>query len=244
MMQMGQISNWGNQLIHPEAIWRITKGRNINVCIIDTGCDDTHPDLKDNVTVKFDPYGGNGDDHNFHGTHVASICGAIDNNFGVVGVAPECSLMIAKGLDDNGRGDWAKIAQCIQWATQNGAHIINMSLGSNNKPSQILHDAIKWATSKGVIVVAAAGNDPTARPDRFSNISTAYPAKYPEVIAVAATDPQGNLAYFSQGDEDVHTAAPGIDIYGCYRNHGYAKLTGTSQAVSYTHLTLPTIYSV
>ncbi len=231
MMQMGQVSDWGVKLLNPESMWALTRGKGVKVCVVDTGCDLKHPDLQSNIIDSFNAYGGDVDDKvSGHGTHVAGIIAAIDNNIGTIGVAPEASLLIAKGLTDNGQGDWTKISQAIQWGVKQGANIVNLSLGSNNVPPQILHDVIKWAVSKGTTLVAASGNDITVKLGGRSYMKTAYPARYPEVIAVAAIDKDYKLAHFSQADESVSVVAPGIDIYSTWKNGGYAKLTGTSQA--------------
>jgi len=163
-------------------------------------------------------------------THCAGIIGAIDNDIGVIGIAPECNLFVAKGLDDNGFGDWEKIAACIQWAVNEGADIINMSLGDPNEPPEIVHNTIKFAVSKGVIIVAAAGNDPNSKPSKPTSNELAYPARYDEVIAVAALDKKGNIAYFSHRSKLLDFIAPGVDIYSCYPPKNYAMLSGTSQA--------------
>jgi len=231
MMQMGQVNDWGIKLLRPESMWSLTRGKGVKVCVVDTGCDLEHPDLKANIIGYFNAYSGHVEDKvSGHGTHVAGIIAAADNHIGTIGVAPEASLLISKGLTDEGQGEWTKIAQAIQWGIKEGADIVNLSLGSNNAPPQILHDVIKWAVSKGVIVVAASGNDISAKPGKRSNLKTAYPARYPEVIAVAAIDKNLNLAYFAQTDENVSVLAPGTEIYSTWKNGGYAKLTGTSQA--------------
>jgi subtilisin family serine protease len=230
-LSTGQKKDWGYSLINPEAIYSKTKGKDINVCIIDTGIAKSHPDLAGNIKKTFNPYEKEWpEDRVGHGTHVAGIVGALDNSIGVIGIAPECNLFIAKGLDDNGFGDWEKIAACIQWAVKEGAHIINMSLGDPNEPPEIVHNAIKFAASKGVIVVAAAGNDPNSKPSKPTVKDLAYPARYEEVIAVAALDKKGNLAYFSHRGKLLSAIAPGVEIYSCYPPKNYALLSGTSQA--------------
>jgi len=227
----GQKRDWGHSLINPDAFYSTTKGKGVKVCVIDTGIAKSHPDLSDNIKKTFNPYDKEWpEDRVGHGTHCAGIIGAIDNDIGVIGIAPECDLYIAKGLDNNGFGDWDKIAACIHWAVKEGADIINMSLGDSNEPPEIVHNAIKYAASKGVIIVAAAGNDPNSRPSKPTHNDLAYPARYPEVIAVAALDKKGNLAYFSHRSKFLKAIAPGVDIYSCYPPKNYAMLSGTSQA--------------
>jgi subtilisin family serine protease len=102
--------------------------------------------------------------------------------------------------------------------------IINMSLGAPGAPPQSLHDVIIEATNKGIIIIAAAGND-----GKIVN----YPARYDEVIAVAALDANGNMAGFSSRDNTVDSVAPGVDIFSTFTNNQYAKMSGTSQAAPF-----------
>ena len=138
-------------------------------------------------------------DRNGHGIHCASIVGARNNELGMVGVAPGCNIISVKVLGNNGSGSYDGIIAGIQGAMDAGADIISMSLGSPTEAPIALHEKIKEATNRGIIVLAASGNDAGR---------TNYPARYDEVIAVA----------------------PGVDIYACHLNKGYAKLNGTSQA--------------
>ena len=163
-------------------------------------------------------------------THVSGIIGARDNDIGTIGIAPECSLLMAKGLDDSGFGEWGRIAACIQWAVSKETDIINLSLGDPNEPPEIIKSAINWAASKGVLVVCAAGNDSNASFDHPTSKDVAYPAKYDECIAVAALDKKSKLAYFSHRGKSLDAVAPGVDIYSSYKNNNYAILSGTSQA--------------
>ena len=162
-----------------------------------------------------------GIDRQGHGTHVAGIIGAIKNGSGIVGVAPSCKLICIKVLSDNGHGGYASIEQGIQKAMDCGAHIINMSLGASVAPPDSLRSKIQEATGRGIIIVAAAGNDSGA---------VNYPAKYPEVIAVGAIDENGNLADFSSHGSEISVVAPGVNIYSTYLNNQFAVLRGTSQA--------------
>jgi len=154
-------------------------------------------------------------------THVAGIVAATDNDQGVVGIAPECFLIPIKVLSNNGTGSYGFIEAGIRKAIEMGADIINMSLGANVEPPRSIHNAIKDAVNKGIIVIAAAGND-------SKNVN--WPARYDEVIAVAALDQQGNLAHFSSRDEHVKTVAPGVQIYSTVPANQYGMMSGTSQA--------------
>jgi subtilisin family serine protease len=163
-------------------------------------------------------------------THVAGIIGARKNGLGIIGIAPECELYIAKGLDDDGCGEWPKIVACIQWAVKNSVDIINMSLGDTNEPPEFVHEAIRWASSKGILVIAAAGNDLNSTPENPTIEDVAFPARYDECIAVAATDKAGKLAYFSNRGSVLDIVAPGVDIYSTLPPNRYGVLSGSSQA--------------
>lgn len=205
-------------------------GVGVKVAVIDTGIDCSHPDLAGNCFfgAKY-VSGGNSDDHG-HGTHVAGIIGARDNEFGVVGVAPEAMLYAVKVLDKNGSGSLSSVANGIVWAVKNNMQVINMSLGGSSG-SQALHDAVKAAWDAGILVVAAAGNSGCC--DRVL-----YPAKYPESIAVAAVDEGDMRASFSSTGPEVTVAAPGVKILSTVPtgscalcdHSGYRALSGTSMA--------------
>jgi subtilisin len=150
-----------------------TGGAGVKVAVIDTGIDCWHPDLTGNCVfgAKY-VSGGNGDDHG-HGTHVAGIIGARGNGFGVIGVAPEATLVAVKVLDRNGSGSFSAVANGIVWAVKNKMQVINMSLGGISG-SQALHDAVKAASDAGILVVSAAGNSGCCN-------TVLYPAKISRV---------------------------------------------------------------
>ncbi len=152
------------------------------IAVLDTGVQSNHPDLKGKlieginiVNEETDP-----DDDVGHGTHVSGIIGAsVNNGEGVAGLSWYNKIMPVKVLDSSGAGSTYSVAQGIIWAADHGAKVINMSLG-NYAQAEFLHDAIKYAYDRDVVMIAASGNDNTDRPG--------YPAAYPEVFAVAATD--------------------------------------------------------
>lgn len=217
----GEITDWGLMhanipLYHENGIM----GQGVTVAVLDTGVS-PHTDLDDNVVQRLDSVQSDGIDRQGHGTHVAGIIGAVKNGAGIVGVAPSCKLICIKVLGDNGHGGYASIEEGIQKAMDAGAHIINMSLGASVPPPDSLHQKIKEAAQRGIIIVAAAGNDSGA---------VNYPAKYPEIIAVGAIDERGNLADFSSHGPEISVVAPGVNIYSTYLNNQFAVLRGTSQA--------------
>lgn len=230
MMAMGQSFNWGNTIVKSEVAWSKTKGSGVNVCVVDTGCSLEHTDLKENIIGAFDAHGNNPEAIHPHGAHVSGIIAARHNDFGVVGIAPEAKLLIAKGLNDKSWGNFNTISRSIAWGVKNGAHIVNLSLGSNNPPHQLSLDVIRWATKNNVIIVAASGNDVTAKKEGRQVRPTAWPARFDEVIAVAAVNPDATMAHFSQVDSKVDIAAPGVDMYSTWENGGYGRMSGTSQA--------------
>ena len=126
-----------------------------------------------------------------------------------------------KVLDNSGSGTTYAVAEGIIWAADHGAKVINMSLG-NYADAQFLHDAIKYAFDRDIVLIAATGNDNTERPG--------YPAAYPEVFAVSATDPDMNKASYSNYGDYVDVMAPGTSIASTYPNNQYAALSGTSMA--------------
>lgn len=206
-------------------------GDGVNVAILDTGIDNTHEDLANNVkggysvftdTENSDPfYDGNG-----HGTHVAGTVGAVDNELGVIGVAHQAELYAVKVLDNSGSGSYAGIAEGIEWAILNGMDIINMSLGGSSD-SSLLRQYCDLAYTEGLLVVAAAGNSGNRG---GKNDSVGYPAKYESVIAVAAIDKNNNRASFSSTGPAVELSAPGVSVLSTVPGNGYDSYNGTSMA--------------
>jgi thermitase len=164
---------------------------------------------------------GRCDDDNGHGTHVAGTAAATaDNGRGIAGVAFNSPLAICKALGSGGGGAVAGVANCIADLAANGAKVISLSLGMT-QDSAALHDAVVAASDRALIV-AAAGNDG----DSTAN----YPASYPEVVSVAATDGGDRRASFSTFNADVEVAAPGVDILSAWNDGDYLTASGTSMA--------------
>jgi serine protease len=257
-------SQWGLTTLGVDLVSGTTQGRGITVAVIDSGVDANNPDLvgrvidgvdyRDGFSIlttdnlidncvsytdaiysgrpnhadfgKYDPHG--------HGTHVAGIIAS--NGIGIKSVAPQALIMPIRVLSAQGTGDMSDVACGIKYAADNGAKVINLSLGSSTD-SAALRATIAYAISKGVLVVAAAGNGgPTAPPS--------YPAAYPDVLAVGAVNQNLTIASFSNVGEYVDVVAPGVGIWStcsgpsnaCTTTDGdpnYESLSGTSMAAPF-----------
>lgn len=205
--------------------WDVEEGDNsVIIAIVDTGIDYTHEDLAGKVIKGYDFANEDFDpkDDNGHGTHVAGIAGAISNNgAGVAGVCPGCSLLAVKAITANGSGVNTWIANGISNAVSLGAKVINLSLGGLDR-SHTIQLAVEQAYQRGVVVVAASGNDGGTVP--------LYPAAFPEVIAVGATDRYGEKASFSSYGSHLELAAPGQAIYSTLPGNNYEAWNGTSMS--------------
>jgi subtilisin len=225
---LGQTLPWGVDRIDADVVNTYDKGTGVKVAVIDTGINYTHPDLTNNYRDGYDFVNKDTDpmDDNGHGTHVAGTIAAVDNDFGVVGAAPEAYLYGVKVLGSGGSGSLSDVIAGIDWSVTNGMQIISMSLGTTSD-SISLHDAVDKAYNVGVLLVAAAGNsgNPAGTGD-----TVIYPAKYSSVIAVAATDSSNVRASWSSTGPDVELSAPGVSILSTYLNGNYATMSGTSMA--------------
>jgi thermitase len=216
---------WSLKKVQAPTAWDLGQSADsVEIAVIDTGVDNTHPDLDGKVINGHDYVDNDNDpmDLNGHGTHVAGVAAAVTNNQqGIAGMAPKAKIYAVRVLDENGEGTLDKVASGIVDAADHGAKVINLSLGSSQS-AQTLKDAIDYAWNKGAVVVAAAGNDGTSAPT--------YPAYYNQVLAVAATDNNDHKADFSNYGKWVDVAAPGVDITSTYVGGGYKTMSGTSMA--------------
>jgi serine protease len=194
---------WNLRAIRMPEAWEISQGEGVTVAVVDTGVTRV-PDLAQTAFVKgYDFVDDDEDptDLNGHGTHVAGTLAQSTNNaLGVAGVAFKAKIMPVRVLDANGFGSLSDVVEGIRYAVDHGATVINLSLGSRAS-ARLMEEAVAYAHSKGVTVVAAAGNENSSQ--------VSYPARYPHVIAVSATGPDGTKAPYSNYGVGVDIAAPG-----------------------------------
>ena len=228
MLATSETIDWGLKLLNIPPLWLETKGEEIKVAVLDTGIALEHPDLKPALLEARDftrsPSGAN--DVQGHGTHVAGIVAARRNAHGIVGVAPMTKIISAKVLNDEGSGTSEEIVAGIRWATEAGADVLSLSLGSP-APDPDIHLALVSAINKGKFVITAAGNE---GPDLDT---VGYPAGYPEMVAVGSIDRRQRLSRFSSRGRQVDVVAPGDEITSCYPPRGFATLSGTSMATPF-----------
>ena len=200
---------YGVTMVNAPAVWSRTSGAGVRVALMDTGITMYHPDrgnVVDSNSFATDSTGAiiPVEDFAGHGTHTSGTIAAADNNIGVVGVAPQADLLIAKVMDNTGSGQVSWLISGIEWAVNNNAKVISMSLGSSSY-SSALDTACSNALAAGTLLVAPAGNDDVNTPF--------YPASLSSVISVAAIDQNKNIASFSNYGSTIALAAPGVNVY-------------------------------
>jgi len=235
---------------------------NVDVAVLDTGIQLDHPDLNVVQGMDVTDSGLNGDDWDGHGTHVAGIIGALDNDIGVVGVAPGVRLWSVQVLGpsdlSSDSNNWANvISGCEYIATNTQIEVVNCSLVSDGSPVpyDAIHQAITNLVNLGVVFVAAVGNasQDIAQGGGYGSVNNIVPAAFPEVMAVSAMDSDpsdgenfNTIAYFSNYSSFWHVpsfvnapgagidlAEPGVNILSTYTNSGYATLSGTSMSCGF-----------
>lgn len=222
----GLSQQWAWSRIQAFSAWDVTQGSSSTViAIVDTGIQRSHPDLSTKIVAGWDYVQNDNapDDQNGHGSHVAGTSAAMTNNStGGAGTCPNCNLMPVRVLDANGSGTLVNVANGINFAANNGAKVINLSLGGSG--SSTLQSAVDNAWNRGVFLACAAGNDNT------SSQANAYPGAYPNCFAVASTTSTDARSSFSNYGTWVEAAAPGSSIYSTWLNSGYNTISGTSMA--------------
>ncbi|MGV3526210.1 MAG: S8 family peptidase [Candidatus Sericytochromatia bacterium] len=227
--------------VQAEAAWDIEQGQaEVVVAIVDTGIEPNHPDLRGKVLPGWNTLNNSAnarDDHG-HGTHCAGIAAASTNNgAGVAGLAPGVRLLPVKSLNAQGQGSSSAIADGIRWAADQGAEVINLSLGAS-MGSEIIREAIVYAIGKGATVLAAMGNDG----GQVRSYPAAFAPNVAGLVAVGATDSGDGRAYFSNYGSWITVSAPGDRILStlpAIRNtmnptgQDYGPSSGTSMATPY-----------
>jgi major intracellular serine protease len=214
------------------------KGKGVVIAILDTGCSLDHEDLSDRIVGGYNftkESNGNRDvfeDLNGHGSHVAGIIAGSVNGSGIVGVAPEATLLILKVLNKNGGGRIRDLVDAvhyaIDWMGPKGERVSVISLSLATKFSDLaLYEAVQRAINSQITVVAASGNDGDGNLD---TLEYRFPGSYPEVIEVGAIDQKKHVAVFSNTNEFVDLYAPGVEIHSTFLSRGFSTLSGTSMA--------------
>jgi len=218
-------------MVNANDAWGITMGKtSVTIAIVDSGVDLDHPDLKAKLVKPKSTVDATAKDDMGHGTHVAGIAAAItNNNEGISGLAANAMIMPVRVLGGPSGGSAATVAEGIIYAADNGADVINMSLGFYDKPD-VIEKAVAYALKKNVVIVATMGNNNIER--------RRYPAAFDGVIAVGSTDSADKKSQFSNFGDWISVAAPGTDIMSTFPTYpvqiggtkGYTSLSGTSMA--------------
>ena len=243
---------WGLDMVNAPEVWaKGYTGQNVTVAVLDTGVDSNHSDLAGNIWTNKGEIAGDGIDNDLngfiddirgwdfvyndngprdvdgHGTHIAGTISGLNDGVGITGVAYNAKIMPVKVLNNKGSGSKSNIAAGIRYATDNGADVINLSLGGSS-PSLTLRNSLQYAQDRGVVIVMASGNEGASIP--------AYPARYATDlgISVGAVDRSSQIPSFSNAagsDPNInYVLAPGKSIYSTLTGGGYGLKSGTSMA--------------
>lgn len=221
---------WGLSKVNAPAAWALSQGANVLIAVLDTGADFHHPDLAGKLRGDIDWDFVNNDPHaqddNGHGTHVSGIvAAATDNGIGVAGMGWNATILPLKVMDASGNGYSSDLAAAIYYAANYGARIINMSLGGGGNCPSNVQSAADYAYSRGVLLVAAAGN--------YQGNTEVFPANCNHVLGVAATTSSDGFAGFSNYGSHVSVAAPGENIVSTCLGGNYCWMDGTSMATPF-----------
>lgn len=223
LQQMSEVYDWGLLDLNIPDIHKETLGQDIKIGIVDSGKSEHFETEKSFADARNFTDMPQVEDKNGHNTFIGGLISAEKNNEGVIGVAPLSKIYYAKAMDDAGRGNPSAMVNAINWLISEKVDIISISAGMFFD-FQPLHQAVKLAHSKNIIIIAAAGNTG----NRYYDV--AFPARYPEVIGVAAYDQKHEVAPFSSRGVNVSFALPGVDVYSTWLNNQFVKCSGTSFA--------------
>ena len=219
---------WPLEKINVPAAWSQSVGdQDVVIAILDTGIDSDHTDKPAHILKGYDFIDNDNSpqDEHGHGTFISGVIAANSNNsLGIAGVCQNCSIMPIRVMDKDGLGTYKDLVKGIKYAVDNGADIINMSLGSY-RYSQSLLDAVNYAHQKGALLIAPSGNG--------GGNSLMYPAKYPNVIGVGATDSSDAIWPGSNFGDSLDISAPGANVYSLGLKSSYKYQSGTSIAAAH-----------
>lgn len=231
----GQRIGYGLKNFKIQEIHKKSTGEGVSVAIADTGIRKTHPDLVENIDLENSKSFAEGEsdieDDGNHGTHVAGIVAASNNQVGILGVAPKAKIRVVRVLGKDGSGSFKQVADGIDYAVDNKADIISMSLGASYPDPPYMKAAIQRAQKANIIVVCAAGNDGDNNNDNDADWPGRYTDEFDNVLSIGAVDINNAIAWFSS-DGSVDVCAPGVDVDSCWGDD-YALLSGTSMATPF-----------
>ncbi|RQG99381.1 peptidase S8 [Natrarchaeobius oligotrophus] len=209
-------------------------GTGVDLAVLDTGIETGHCDLEVAGGRNFTTDGPPGDyeDRNGHGTHCAGIACALDNDLGVVGVAPQANLHAVKVLGDDGTGYHSWMAAGIDWCLSNEIELVSMSFGSE-AGTATMDAVIERAREEGHLLVASAGNEGNDGGDACGEDNVRYPATHEDVIAVSAMDSDDSIASYSSLGDEIDLLAPGSSVVSTDVDNRYRSRSGTSMACPY-----------
>ena len=239
---------WVLDALNVEQAWTVTKGKGVTVAVVDSGVDDKVKELHGRVTAGPDMTSATVErkaEPGDHGTAMAALIAGSGAGKGLVGVAPDARILsLALAVDDDPGGSTidprqqpadspeSPLARALRYAANHGAKVVSMSIGSYG-PLKSEREAVSYALGKGVVLIAAVGNDGETNYAKENNTSYwSFPAGYPGVVGVAAVDRQGKGAVFSSDNLSVMVSAPGVGVPVVKRAGGYELSQGTSSATA------------